>query len=177
MKLILLILFCMTNLMNAQNNFFDFSNDGAEKGWLIVNDGVMGGLSKGRFEVKDHMAVFSGKVSTDNNGGFTMTRNQFESKSLLDYKSFVLELKGDGKAYQFRVKSSADQRHSYVYSFITNGDWQKITIPFASLAPRFRGRSVNVSNFEGIQIEEVAFLIGNKREESFELILKEISLE
>ncbi|MDN3644057.1 CIA30 family protein [Lutimonas halocynthiae] len=167
----------MTNSMEAQDYLFNFSNDDAEKGWLIVNDGVMGGLSKGRFEVIDHKAVFSGKVSTDNNGGFTMIRNQFKQKSLLSYKSFILELKGDGKTYQFRVKSSTDQRHSYVYTFTTNGKWQKITIPFASLEPRFRGRDVNVSNFEGLKIEEVAFLIGNKREESFELIVKEISLK
>ena len=167
----------MTNSVSAQENLFNFSKNDDDKGWLIVNDGVMGGLSKGRFQVIDHKAIFSGKVSTENNGGFTMVRNQFDQKSLLSYTSFVLELKGDGKAYQFRVKSSTDQRHSYVYTFTTNGNWQKITIPFASLEPRFRGRNVSVSNFEGLQIEEVAFLIGNKREESFELVLKEINLE
>lgn len=167
----------MTSLMNAQNSLFDFSNDEDVKGWLIVNDGVMGGLSKGRFEVIDQRAIFSGEVSTDNNGGFTMVRNQFEQQPLLTYKRFVLELKGDGKNYQFRVKSNANQRHSYVFTFTTNGDWQKIVIPFSSLEPRFRGRIVDISNFEGLQIEEIAFLIGNKKEESFELILKQVSLE
>lgn len=177
MKIFLIILICTSNLMNAQNILFNFANTDDKKGWLIVNDGVMGGLSQGNFEVVDGTAKFRGKVSTDNNGGFTLVRNQFDQKSLTAYESIILELKGDGKTYQFRVKSNADQRHSYVYTFTTNGDWQKITIPFSSLEPRFRGRTVDVSNFEGQQIEEVAFLIGNKREESFELILKEISLE
>ena len=177
MKFFFIILICTSSLMNAQNILFNFANTDDKKGWLIVNDGVMGGLSQGNFEVVDGTAKFRGKVSTDNNGGFTLVRNQFDQKSLTAYKAFILELKGDGKTYQFRVKSSANQQHSYVYTFTTNSEWQKISIPFSSLEPRFRGRIVDISNFEGIQIEEIAFLIGNKREESFELILKEISLE
>ena len=53
MKFILIILFSMTGMMNAQNSLFSFSNNENEKGWLIVNDGVMGGLSQGNFEVVD----------------------------------------------------------------------------------------------------------------------------
>ena len=167
----------MTGSMMSQNTLFSFSNVEDKDGWLIVNDGVMGGLSKGRFEITDDNAIFSGNVSTDNNGGFTMIRNQFDQKSLAEYESFILEIKGDGKTYQFRVKSNADQRHSYVYTFTTTGDWQKITILFSSLEPRFRGRTVDIPNFEGDKVEEVAFLIGNKTKESFELTLKKISVK
>ncbi len=160
----------------AQHILFDFSKND-DKGWWIVNDGVMGGLSEGDFQVADMKAIFSGLVSTDNNGGFTMVRKQFDSVSILDHKSFVISLKGDGKTYQFRVKSNANQRHSYVYSFTTTTKWQEIIIPFSSLEPRFRGRKVDTANFEGQQIEEIAFLIGNKRKESFQLILDKISVK
>lgn len=175
MKILLLLI--MFGTMNAQNSMFDFSLNEAKEGWLIVNDGVMGGLSKGVIEFTEEEAKFSGNVSIDNNGGFTMVMNRFGQQSMSAYKAFILELKGDGKTYQFRVKSNAYQSHSYVYSFTTNGKWQKIEIPFSSLEPRFRGRVVDVPNFEGQQIEEVAFLIGNKRKESFELILKNISVK
>ena len=172
----LLIIF-MFGTMNAQNAMFDFSLSDAKKGWIIVNDGVMGGLSKGDIEFTDANAKFSGNVSTDNNGGFTMVMNRFDQQRLTEYTAFILEVKGDGKAYQFRVKSNAYQSHSYVYSFTTNGKWQTIEIPFSSLVPRFRGRVVDVSNFEGQQIEEMAFLIGNKRKEAFELLLKSVSVK
>jgi len=161
---------------SAQHILFDFSKND-DKGWWIVNDGVMGGLSEGDFQVTDMKAIFSGRVSTDNNGGFTMVRKQFSSVSILDHKSFVILLKGDGKTYQFRVKSNANQRHSYVYSFTTTTEWQEIIIPFSSLEPRFRGRKVDTANFDGQQIEEIAFLIGNKQKESFQLILDKISVK
>jgi NADH dehydrogenase [ubiquinone] 1 alpha subcomplex assembly factor 1 len=166
----------MYSSASAQNIVFDFSKND-DNGWRIVNDGVMGGLSEGDFQVTDMKAIFSGRVSTDNNGGFTMVRKQFSAVSISDHKSFVLSLKGDGKAYQFRVKSNANQRHSYVYSFTTTTEWQEIVIPFSSLEPRFRGRKVDTANFEGQQIEEIAFLIGNKQKESFQLILDKITVK
>ncbi len=176
MKSFLLILIFMYSSASAQYILFDFSKDD-DKGWWIVNDGVMGGLSEGNFQVTDMKAIFSGRVSTDNNGGFTMIRKQFNAESMSAYTSFVLALKGDGRTYQFRVKSNANQRHSYVYSFTTTTEWQEIVIPFSSLEPLFRGRKVDTANFEGQQIEEIAFLIGNKRKEPFQLVLDKISVK
>lgn len=175
-KLLILFILAMANQVNAQDIVIEFSDNNAD-GWWVVNDGVMGGLSKGEFKVKKALAIFSGHVSTDNNGGFTMVRKQLTPASLLNYTSFVLVLKGDGKSYQFRVKSDASQRHSYVYSFSTNQEWQEIEIPFADLEAKFRGRNVDIPNYKGENLEEIAFLIGNKVKESFELTLKEIRMK
>ena len=156
---------------------FDFSNDRESQGWYIVNDGVMGGLSEGRFSVEKDMAVFKGEVSTDNNGGFTMIQNRFKAVKTESFKAFVIKLKGDGKSYQFRVKSDKYQQYSYVYQFSTSGKWEEITIPFSDLVPQFRGRLLNLPNFDGNKVEEIAFLIGNKRDESFELCLTSLQAE
>ncbi|WKK64610.1 CIA30 family protein [Lutimonas zeaxanthinifaciens] len=163
--------------MQDHKNLFDFSEENASKGWFIINDGVMGGLSKGSFSIDDQSAVFRGNVSTENNGGFTMVANRFEAKSVDQFNKFRLKLKGDGKNYQFRVKSDSGQQYSYVAEFSTNGEWQEILIPFNSMEPRFRGRLLDRPNFEGIRLQEVAFLIGNKKMESFELIISKISIE
>lgn len=163
--------------MQDHKNLFDFSEEYASKGWFIINDGVMGGLSKGSFSIDDQSAVFRGNVSTENNGGFTMVANRFEAKSVDQFNKFRLRLKGDGKNYQFRVKSDSGQQYSYVAEFSTNGEWQEILIPFNSMEPRFRGRLLDRPNFEGIRLQEVAFLIGNKKMESFELIISKISIE
>ncbi|MGB5320860.1 CIA30 family protein [Lutimonas sp.] len=153
---------------------FDFAKESSSEGWYVVNDGVMGGLSRGRFNIEQGLAVFKGQVSTDNNGGFTMIQNRFRTIVTENHKAFVIELKGDGKDYQFRVKSDKYQQYSYVSQFSTTGEWETITIPFSSMEPRFRGRALDLPNFNGTKIEEIAFLIGNKRDESFELQISNI---
>ena len=43
--------------------------------WIIVNDGVMGGLSSSRFTDSDSsFATFNGELSLENNGGFASVR-------------------------------------------------------------------------------------------------------
>ncbi len=167
----------MHSTTQEKMTIFDFTQESSAKGWYIVNDGVMGGLSEGQFTMDKGLAVFKGKVSTDNNGGFTMIQNRFKTIVTSKHKAFVIKLKGDGKAYQFRVKSDKYQQFSYVYQFETSGEWEEITIPFSSLEPRFRGRLLDAANFDGSQIEEIAFLIGNKRDESFELTISAIEAD
>jgi hypothetical protein len=54
----------------AGETLFDFDADEMKSSeWRIVNDGVMGGLSKGQMDVsKDGVLTFSGKLSLENNG-------------------------------------------------------------------------------------------------------------
>ncbi len=55
---------------------FDFGTLENMDDWLIVNDVVMGGLSKSRFILSDsNTAIFSGNVSLENKGGFASTRS------------------------------------------------------------------------------------------------------
>ncbi|MEM1443591.1 MAG: CIA30 family protein, partial [Verrucomicrobiota bacterium] len=51
--------------------FDEGENQGPD--WSIVNDGVMGGLSKGKVEIsKEGIMTFSGTLSLENNGGFSL---------------------------------------------------------------------------------------------------------
>jgi len=87
-----------------------------------------------------------------------------------------ITLKGDGKAYQFRIKSSPYDRHSYISEFQTTGDWQEVVIPLSAMYPAFRGRKLEIPNFNSDQISELAFLIGNKEPENFQLEISKIEL-
>ncbi len=43
--------------------------------WQVVNDGVMGGLSRGSVKVTEgHTLLFAGETSLRNNGGFSSIR-------------------------------------------------------------------------------------------------------
>jgi hypothetical protein len=157
---------------------YDFQKDASTTNWRVVDDGVMGGLSQGKLQVDDDgHGVYSGTVSTENNGGFSSLRYRFSTMEVSENHSVVLRIKGDGKIYQFRVKDKVNQDHSYIYNFQTSGEWQTIEIPLEEMYPTYRGRKLNIPNFKHSQIEEIAFLIGNKKAESFELLIDKIELK
>lgn len=172
------MLFTMIFLMTSEGILFDFSKEADISKWRVINDGVMGGLSKGNFILNDQgHGVFAGKVSLENNGGFSMVSYVFPKYSVKDAAYIVLKVKGDGKRYQFRLKSDRYQRYSFIQYFETNGDWQTIKLKLNDFYAYFRGYRLDIPNFSGEQLEEIAFLIGNKKAESFELMVDTIYLE
>ena len=174
--LITCLLFVFSTEM--ENIIFDFNNNSNLKRWNVVDDGVMGGLSKGKLVINDEgHALYSGFVTTDNNGGFSSVRHNFDSKDVSNYNYVVLKVKGDGKPYQFRIKENISQRFSFIQTFETTGEWELIKIPFKDFYPSFRGYKLNRPNFKGESIEEIAFLIGNNKKEDFKLIIDSIQLE
>ena len=157
---------------------FDFKKGNNLGNWTIVNDVVMGGRSEAQFELNSEgQAVFSGQVSLENNGGFSSLRYRFESLNVIKYKKVVLKLKGDGKDYQFRLKSDLTNAQSYVKHFQTSGEWESIEIDFKDMHPRFRGRILDMPNYSGKMMTEVAFLIANKKAEAFRLEVESIRLK
>jgi len=157
---------------------FDFNNESDLSDWMVVDDVVMGGRSEGNFSIDDNgHGVFYGDVSLENYGGFSSIRYQFEPKIVAKYKHCVIRLKGDGKRYQFRTKSNIYERHAYIYYFETTGDWQTIKIPLHEMYPTFRGRRIDIPNYPAEQLEQIAFLIANKKAEAFELKIDWIGLE
>ena len=178
MKLFATLFILSIMCQDSSSNIYDFKNNSDITGWYVVNDGVMGGLSKGTMSITDEgYGLFKGYVTTENNGGFSSVRYTFNKKDVSKFKYVVLKLKGDGKSYQFRIKENAAQRHSYITTFNTSGDWETIKIPLNSFYPSFRGYRLNKANFPGDFMEEVAFLIGNKVKESFALEIEEINLQ
>lgn len=172
------ILLLSVFLISGSMTLFDFEKNSDLSNWMIVDDVVMGGRSDGQFFINEEgNAVFSGTVSLENNGGFSSVRYYCGEKSVSDYKKAIIRLKGDGKSYQFRTKSDNYDRHSYVFSFETSGEWETIEVYFSEMEPRFRGRQLNLPNYPGQKLEEVAFLIGNKRNEYFKLEIDSISLQ
>jgi NADH dehydrogenase [ubiquinone] 1 alpha subcomplex assembly factor 1 len=177
MRILLFVTLFLVTSMEAQT-VFNFSKNAQLNNWYVVDDGVMGGRSKGsiRQDQEGH-GVFAGQISLKNNGGFSSLRYRLpEPISILGATQVVLKIKADGKDYQFRVTDQIGKRYSYITTFTTNGSWQEIVIPLNSLYPSFRGRSLNMPNFSGDVLQEITFLIGNKKEEDFELLIDSITL-
>ena len=151
---------------------FDFSSGSTLSNWYVMDDVVMGGRSQGQFDTTNEgFAQFYGNVSLENNGGFSSVRLQPGKQEIKGYTQCRIRLKGDGKRYQFRVKRGLDDRHSYIKYFETTGDWQTIIIPLEECYPTFRGRRLDMDNYNVDHLSEISFLVGNKKAESFCLIL------
>jgi len=157
---------------------FNFSPSSSLSEWAVVDDIVMGGRSDGGLYLNEAgHAVFKGKVSVENNGGFSSIRHRFQQKKVAGYDKVLIKLKGDGKRYQFRLKANKYDRYSYISYFQTSGEWQTVEILLSDFYPTFRGRRLNRPNFSSQAIAEIAFLIGNKKAESFKLEIDTIYLE
>lgn len=156
----------------------DFSKNTDISLWNVVDDVVMGGVSCGNFTLnKEGYGSFYGKVSTDNNGGFSSLQHKFNTINVKLFKKIVIEVKGDGKNYQFRIKDKLSNYYSYIFKFSTSTKWQTIKINLSEMYPAFRGKKLSKDNFNTNTISQVAFLIANKKNENFQLKLKRIYLE
>lgn len=162
--------------MSSTIILYQFDKNSPKTDWRIVDDGVMGGKSSGNFYINESGdGLFEGFVSLDNNGGFSSVRYR-ESFQLQSQTTIKIQLKGDGSKYQFRVKANSFDRHSYIAEFKTSGEWETVEIDLSTMYPAFRGRTLSIPNFDKDQIEELAFLIGNKKEQEFHLEIKSIQL-
>lgn len=152
---------------------FDFENPGEIDRWRVVNDGVMGGLSRSEIILSDNnSAIFKGTVSLENNGGFASTRTIAHPYDLDGHEGILLRVRGDGKKYQFRLRT--DDRFdgiSYRREFATETNtWMEIGIPFKEFEPTFRGRILkDVKPIAPEAIQQLGLLIANKQAEKFQL--------
>ena len=152
---------------------FDFHTQGDLEDWRVVNDGVMGGLSRGEIIITDSStAVFQGILSLENNGGFSSTRTLPRPYNLDGYDGITLRVRGDGNTYQLRLR--LDDRFdgvAYRFSFQTKADqWMMVEIPFSECVPVFRGRELSdVGPVVPARIQQIGFLVSDKQAGPFRL--------
>jgi NADH dehydrogenase [ubiquinone] 1 alpha subcomplex assembly factor 1 len=154
----------------------DFSSKTELEDWTIINDTVMGGISKSSIELNsDGHACFSGNVSLEKSGGFASARCTCPDTKLGDATKAILRIKGDGNEFQLRFKETASDGHSYIIAFPTTGEWETIELDLDQMVPSFKGRQLNMDNFDHTFIDELYIFIGNE-EVSFNLLIDKIEL-
>jgi monofunctional biosynthetic peptidoglycan transglycosylase len=89
---------------SPQVPLFAFASPDAAAAWQAVNDGVMGGVSDGRFRVTERQTMeFYGTLSLENNGGFASVRSRPRRLGLLAGDTLVARVRGDGREYQLNL--------------------------------------------------------------------------
>ena len=158
---------------------FDFSTEAQLRQWMVINDGVMGGVSRSTFLKNDpEGAVFAGEVSLENYGGFCSASARLDLP--VDASAFdgiALRCKGDGKTYKLTLKN--DQSFggfSYQFRFaVASGDWMTIKAPFNEFRASFRGQAVpDALPLNPAVIQSVGLLIADKQAGAFRLEVQSI---
>ena len=130
--------------------------------WGPLDDVVMGGASKsdlapgGKFD-----GVWSGLVTTANNGGFAGIRTKLFSpfKDASSCRGVILKVKGDGKRFKFIARDDTEWNGiAWSTSFDTTaGKTIDVKIPWSKLIPTRFARTVQTAPFDtkkmtGIQL-------------------------
>lgn len=170
-----------TNSTINENIIIDFSKQPLSS-WQIVNDNVMGGISRSSFKRHEEgYVVFSGTVSLENYGGFASVRTQTRTPvNLSQFKGLVVRTLGDGNLYCIRLRSVENGRitwYTHQARFKTKqGEWETHTIPFSTFKAEFRGSNIRGNpalNPEAVL--EIGFMIQDKQEGAFRLGISTLS--
>lgn len=159
----------------AVNSVAEFDKSESDSlSWRVVDDGVMGGLSKGDFGVNDGgVLTFRGTLSLENNGGFSSIRTEKVKMDLSGADGLFVRVKGDGRTYQMRFGTDARYRGmeiSFMAEFKTNkGEWTEVKIPFDQFKGSFRGMKLKDEVFDPSKVSRVGLLLADKNPGEFEL--------
>jgi hypothetical protein len=160
-------------------SMIDFTKAFEHQNWLVTNDNVMGGLSKGRLTYDGQLSQFAGELSLENNGGFSSVNRSVESIDH-DVDSVELTIVGDGRSYQLRFTTLKNNyRINYKHEFSTQkGLQQKIIFYLNDFQAVFRGRLIDgAPKLIAADIKQVGLLIADKKPLPFELSLIQLEFK
>ena len=151
----------------------DFAAPDAAQKWQAVNDGVMGGVSDGRFEITpDKTLEFCGTLSLENNGGFASVRTKPTALAIKAGDTIVVRVKGDGREYVLNIYTKS-RRMAFSYRAplpTTKDEWQDVEIPLADFIPTAFGTRVQgMGPVEPDQINGLGFMLSDKKPGKFRM--------
>lgn len=112
---------------------FGKEKDGYE--WRIVNDGVMGGLSRGKVSFDENSLIFSGRVSLENNGGFTSFRSPYKRFDLRASESIEIRYRSEGLdcAFQLNQNQRFWRPNHKVKLPVTDNEWKVVKMALTEM--------------------------------------------
>ena len=172
----LLLLYFVTISSNnfAETMFKDNFQDPSQ--WRYIGDNVMGGISSGNVEFKiidgEAVAILSGSVTTENNGGFIQIRRNLNDFKLENSNSIRLVAKGNSQKYYIFLRTTGTilPWQYYASEFTVNENFNEFVLPIRGFEKSgfLLAKNINPKNITSIGI--VAF----GRDHEAELFVKEI---
>ena len=158
----------------------DFAGPDAARQWQAVNDGVMGGVSDGRFTITDAKTLeFFGTLSLENNGGFASVRTKPTALGIRAGDTLVVRVNGDGREYVLNLYTTS-RRMAFLYRAplpTTKNEWREVSIPLADFIPTAFGRRVQgMGPVEPDEINGLGFMLSDKKPGRFQMQVEWVRL-
>ena len=152
---------------------FDFSRPDAAQAWQPVNDGVMGGVSDGRFKITEQGTMeFYGTLSLENNGGFASVRSRRVTLGLKSDDVLLIRVKGDGRSYLLNLYvPSLRFAYSYRTAIPTKaGEWTELRIPLKDCYATSLGEKMpDAGPVDASKINSMGFMLADKKPGPFKM--------
>lgn len=171
------VFMCAVALGNEQRTervLFDFTKSEDQNTWRAVNDGVMGGRSRGQPRIRgaEGKLEFFGTLSLENNGGFSSIRSAAPEMDLSDFDGIAVRFRGDGRTYSFTVSTNYRiMAGSYRTTLPAVGsEWLTAWLPFDGFeATSFGRRLRNAPPLNRNAVRSVGFILADKKAGPFQL--------
>ena len=179
-----LVLFAFGMIVMAeetQRPLFDFTGKDSAKEWQTVNDGVMGGLSEGKFKITDQKTLeFSGNLSLKNNGGFASVRTKSKKLTLDSGDTIVARVRGDGREYSLNLYLNKP-RIAFSYRALVQtkkNEWIEIKVPLTRFESTSFGRVLKDARpVTPHDVNAVGWMLSDKQAGPFEMEIEWIKVE
>jgi monofunctional biosynthetic peptidoglycan transglycosylase len=162
-------------------SLFDFTGTEASKEWQPVNDGVMGGVSEGKFKITDKQTLeFFGTLSLENNGGFASVRTRAKKLGLEQGDTLIAKVKGDGREYSLNLYLNKPLiAFSYRATMQTMKDeWIEVKIPLDKFEATSFGRVMKDAGVvKPEEVNSLGFMLSDKKAGPFKMEVEWIKVE
>lgn len=177
-----LLLFGMLAMADNQPQpLIDFARSDAAGEWQTVNDGVMGGVSEGKFKITDTKTLdFFGTLSLDNNGGFASVRMKPKKLGLQKGDTLIVRVRGDGREYSVNLYlNKSSTAFSYRAALPTRKDeWTEVKLPLDTFEATSFGRVFKeFGTVNPDDVNALGFLLGDKKAGPFKLEVDAIKVQ
>jgi NADH dehydrogenase [ubiquinone] 1 alpha subcomplex assembly factor 1 len=167
------LLFMQAVAEQALRPLFDFAGPEAAQQWQAVNDGVMGGVSDGRFRITPESTLeFFGTLSLENNGGFASVRTKPADLDINAEDDLVVRVKGDGREYVLNLYTKS-RRMAFSYRAplpTVKNEWTEVTVPLEDFIPTsFGNRVQGMGPVEPDEITSIGFMLADKKAGPFKM--------
>jgi NADH dehydrogenase [ubiquinone] 1 alpha subcomplex assembly factor 1 len=171
MRLLFVSLLLLSTMTYAQ--LLDFTDARALHALWVVNDGVMGGVSQSRVNYDPEGAVFEGKVSLENGGGFASVRSPIAIPT--GTSALEVTIRGDKKHYKLLLRTDSSPRSPlYQADFSATDDWKTHRFQASDFKASFRGRPVVAPELVFSDVHEIGVMIANQQAGTFRIQLKSV---
>ena len=178
---ILLVISSQLVTKEALRPVLDFSSPETAQKWQAVNDGVMGGVSDGRFGITpENTLKFFGTLSLENNGGFASVRTKPTDLDIQAGDTLVVRVMGDGREYVLNLYTKS-RRTAFSYRAplpTTKDEWTEVAVPLEDFIPTSFGRQVQgMGPIVPDEVSSIGFMLSDKKPGRFHMQVEWVRVE